>query len=133
MNQRREITAAKDGTIRAAAVWGMQDLTWGETRDGRAHLVELSGADARAREAALAGVIARARACGAWILETVTNAPAAIRTLRRAGFVTHRAAPLIVRPLGAAASFAGPLTCGTAPDPREGRNWRVVGGDLDTF
>lgn len=118
------IAAAKDGTIRAIAVWGMQDETWGKSRDGRAHLVELSGADAGAREAALAGVIARARARGAWLLEGVTNAPATIRSLRRAGFVAHRSAPLIVRPLGDAAF---------APDPREGRHWHIMGGDLDTF
>ena len=118
------IAAAKDGTIRAIAVWGMQDKTWGKSRDGRAHLVELSGADADAREAALAGVIARARVRGAWILETVSNAPATIRTLRRAGFVAHRSAPLIVRPLGNV-SFES--------DPREGRHWRIMGGDLDTF
>ena len=127
------ITAARGGTIRAAAVWGMQDLTWGACRDGRAHLVELSGADAGAREAALARVIARARALGAWLLETVTNAPEAIRTLRRAGFVTHRAAPLIVRALGDAASFVGPPVGGTAPDPHDVRNWCIMGGDLDTF
>ncbi len=118
------ITAAKDGTIRAAALWGMQDESWGENRDGRAHLVELLGADARAREAALARVIARARERGAWLLETVTNAHATIRTLRRAGFVAHRAAPLIVRALESA-TFP--------PEPREARNWRIMGGDLDTF
>ena len=127
------IAATKDEKIRAAAVWGMRDETWGQVRDGRAHLVELWGADARAREAALAAVIGRARERGAWLLETVTNDPETIRTLKRAGFVAHRRAPMIVRPLGTATSFVGPPTGGTAPDPRDVKNWRIVGGDLDTF
>ncbi|MCC7015884.1 MAG: GNAT family N-acetyltransferase [Rhodospirillales bacterium] len=118
------ITAVRGGTVRAAAVWGMKDDSWGASRDGRAHLVELSGADPAAREAALAQVISRARDRGAWLLETVTNAPEAIRTLRRAGFVAHRSAPLIVRALGPA-TFA--------PDPFKVGNWRINGGDLDTF
>lgn len=118
------ITAAQEGTIRAAAVWGMQDDSWGTGRDGRAHLVELSGADPAAREAALAHVISRAHARGAGLLETVTNAPETIRTLRRAGFVAHRSAPLIVSALGDA-TFA--------PEPRAARHWRIMGGDLDTF
>jgi GNAT superfamily N-acetyltransferase len=119
-----QITAAKDGTIRAAAVWGMQNDSWGAARDGRAHLVELLGADPRARQAALAHVIARARARGAWLLETVSNDPATAENLRRAGFVSHRKAPLIVRVLG---------TGSFAPDPRDARLWRIHGGDLDTF
>ena len=118
------IAAAKDGKTRAAAVWGMRDETWGSARDGRAHLVELSGTDVDAREATLAQVIVQAQARGAWLLETMTNAPATIRTLRRAGFVAHRSAPFIVRPLREAAFL---------PDPHEGRNWRIMGGDLDTF
>ena len=118
------ITAARAGTIRAAAVWGMRDDSWGEVHDGRAHLVELAGAEAAAREAALAHVISRASARGAWLLETVTNDPETIRSLRRAGFVAHRKAPLIVRALGDH-SFA--------PDPFAARNWRFLGGDVDTF
>jgi GNAT superfamily N-acetyltransferase len=119
-----EVTAARDGTVRAAAVWGMQDDSWGAARDGRAHLVELHGAEAAARQAALAEMIARAEARGAWLLETVGNAPAMVETLRRAGFISHRKAPLIVRALGAERF---------APDPRAARNWRIQGGDLDTF
>jgi GNAT superfamily N-acetyltransferase len=118
------VTAVRDGTIRAIAVWGMQDASWGAGRDGRAHLVELCGNDPAAREAALAHVIARAHIRGAWLLETVTNAPEAIRTLRRAGFVAHRGAPLIVRALG---------TATFTPDPFKAGNWRINGGDLDTF
>lgn len=118
------IMASTQSQTRAVAVWGMQDEFWGGARDGRAHLVELSGADAGARAAALTETIARARARGAWLLETVTNAPEKINALRRAGFISHRAAPLIVRTLGDAAF---------TPSPLKGKHWRIMGGDLDTF
>jgi GNAT superfamily N-acetyltransferase len=111
-------------SIRAAAVWGMRDDSWGANKDGRAHLVELSGSDPLTCSAALAQVIRRAKSQGAWLLETVTNRSKLIQALRRAGFVSHRAASLIVRTLG---SMDG------LPESRNSDRWCIMGGDLDTF
>lgn len=117
------IGATEGGRIRAVAVWGMRDESWSGQRDGRARLVELEGESHEARVAALSLVIARARAGGAWLLETVTNCPQTIRALRRAGFIAHRSAPLILYVRGEKLEFRS----GNMAD------WRIVGGDLDTF
>jgi GNAT superfamily N-acetyltransferase len=114
------VQARRGGRTRAMAVWGMADGAWGS---GRAQLVELWGEDA-ARTAALAVAIDGARKAGAWLFETMTNQPEARRSLRRAGFVTHRKAPFIVRTLGDDVGAADVLAH---------ENWHIVGGDVDTF
>ncbi|NQU68995.1 MAG: GNAT family N-acetyltransferase [Rhodospirillales bacterium] len=118
------ICARRDGIPVAAGVWGMQNADWGDVSDGRAHLVELLGADPAGLRAVVGAVIGRATARRAWILETVTNIPPVISALRRGGFFSHRGAPLIVRALG-----------DSAVDNRifDHASWRFMGGDLDTM
>lgn len=118
------ITASRSGQVLAAGVLGMKDESWGPAVDGRAHVTELLGEDPGAVSAVLAGLIDRARARGAWLIESVGNVPSVVRALKRAGFVSHRRAPLIVRRLG-------DRELGVDIDKID--SWRFVGGDLDTF
>lgn len=118
------ITARRGGEILAAGVLGMKDRTWRSAADGRAHVTELLGDDPVAVSAVLAGLIDRARARGAWLIESVGNVPSVVRALKRAGFVSHRRAPLIVRRLNARNLSA---------NVHLADSWRFVGGDLDTF
>ncbi len=118
------VCAQRDGKPVAAGAWGMQNAEWGDVADGRAHLVELLGADPAGLRAVTGAVIGRAAKRGAWILETVTNIPPVVSALKRNGFFSHRGAPLIVRSLGDG-----------AVDDRifDHASWRFMGGDLDTL
>lgn len=118
------ITARRGDEILAAGVLGMKDDSWGSAADGRARVTELLGDDPGAVSAVLAVLIDRAKARGAWLIESVGNVPGVVRALKRAGFVCHRRAPLIVRRLSERALGA---------DVRRIDSWRFVGGDLDTF
>jgi len=118
------ICARRGDSLIAAGVWGMQNVAWGNVADGRAHLTELMGDDSAGLRAVVGAVIRRAAARDAWILETVTNIPAAISALKRGGFLSHRGAPLIVRALGDAP---------TDERIHDHASWRFMGGDLDTM
>jgi hypothetical protein len=102
----------------------MRDESWGGVADGRAHLVELAGADGRALRSVVATIIGRAASRRAWLLEALTNEPAAVTAFRRAGFVSHRGAPFIVRALTERALGA---------DIHNHAAWRIMGGDVDTM
>ena len=123
-NDYQWVTAYRDGTLAAAGVWGRQSNAWGEVADNRAHLVELLGADPLALEAVLSAIIKQAQTSGAILLETVSNIERLCRVFRRAGFYRHRQAPLIIRGLG---------DVDFDTDILAHENWRVMGGDLDTF
>lgn len=118
------VSAWQGERLVAAGAWGMRGRDWGQAYDGRAHLLELLGADRAGREAVLAAVIDRARERDAWLLETLTNVAGVISSLRRAGFVRHREAPFIVRALTARTLGANVHTHAA---------WRIMGGDVDTL
>jgi len=118
------ICARRAGTLVAAAAWGMRNESWGDVADGRAHLVELVGNDARALRSVVATTISRAAARQATLLEALTNEPAAVAAFRRTGFFSHRGAPLIVRALTARTFDA---------NIHDHAAWRIVGGDVDTM
>ncbi len=123
-NSYQWIAAYRNGALMAAGAWGRQSNAWGEIADSRAHLVEFLGEDARALEAVLGAIIKQAAMDGAILLETVSNVAQICRVLCRAGFYNHRQAPFIVRGLGEAEFQADILAH---------ENWRIMGGDLDTF
>ncbi len=118
------VCARRGEALVAAGAWGMRNESWGGEADERAHLVELAGADGRALRSVVATIIGRAAARRAWLLEAVTNQPAAVAAFRRAGFVSHRGAPLIVRALTGRALDA---------DIHDHAAWRIIGGDVDTM
>jgi GNAT superfamily N-acetyltransferase len=123
-NAYRWLGAYRGGTLAAAAVWGMRTPAWGDIADGRAHLVELLGSDPSALSAVLASVIDETRSAGAVLLETLCNIERLSPVLRRAGFLRHRKAPMIVKVLGAAA---------LPVDALDHTHWRIMGSDVDTF
>jgi len=123
-NDYQWVAAYRNGVLKAAAVWGRQNSAWGAVADNRAHLVELLGQDPQALEAVLAAIINQAQKSGAILLETVSNIDRICRALRWAGFYRHRQAPLIIRGLGETNFDTDILTH---------NNWRIMGGDLDTF
>lgn len=123
-NDYRWVSAYQDGRLIATGVWGMQNATWGEVRDNRAHLVELLGGDDKGLQAVLSAIIDDAMQARAIVLETICNVGPITAALRRAGFFRHRQAPFIARGLGNRKSDA------TILDPA---NWRIMGGDIDTF
>ena len=118
------VCASRDGNLAAAGAWGMQNETWGEVADGRAHLVELLGPDDSALRAVLAAIIGNATKRGAWLIETMSNVDGVTAALRRASFMRHRRAPFIVRTLT-------DQTLGA--DIHDHGAWRIMGGDVDTF
>lgn len=121
-NDYRWFTALKGGQPVATGVWGMQNKSW-PARDGRAHIVELFGNEEGCR-AVLAAIIRNAWQQGAWLIETVSNVPSIVSALRRAGFIRHRMAPLIVR---------GLTRRNLAANIHTHSQWRLSGGDIDTF
>lgn len=118
------ITVRRADKVVAAGVWGMRGPSWGAQADGRAKLLETLGADRHGLEAVVATALARARAEGAWLMETMTNVDPVTKLLIRAGFISHRRAPLITR------SLTGRLLGGNIHLPS---SWRILGGDVDTF
>jgi len=118
------VCAYRQGKLSAIGVWGMQNVQWGQVADQRAHLVELSGIDHTARQAILATVIKRAFQKSAILIETMTNIGEVTATLRRAGFIRHRQAPLIIRSLDNDVADAAVY---------DHDLWRFIGGDVDTF
>ncbi|MDP6175322.1 MAG: GNAT family N-acetyltransferase [Rhodospirillales bacterium] len=118
------VAAYKGGNLAALGIWGRQNAAWGQVADNRAHLVELLGADPTALQAVLSATITHAEMGGALLLETVCNIDPICRALRRAGFYRHRLAPFIVRGLGPESAGTNILDHG---------NWRIMGGDVDTF
>jgi GNAT superfamily N-acetyltransferase len=123
-NDYRWVSAYRNGALSAVGIWGMRGAAWKTEADGRAHLVELIGDDPKAREAVVATIIREARAEKALLLETLCNIPDLSATLRRAGFYRHREAPFIVKSLRNASYDV---------DPLDHQNWRIFGGDVDTF
>ena len=117
------VCAYRHDALVAFGVWGMQNENWDEA-DHRAHLVELCGADKSARQAVLASIIDRAWDKSAILIETMSNIGEVTATLRRAGFIKHRQAPLIIRSLG-----------DTILDDQiyDHASWQFMGGDVDTF
>lgn len=124
LNDYEWVCAYRDGSLVCCGVWGMQNKAWGQVADGRAHLTELLGSDEEGLGAVVATVIERARQADAMLLETICNLQPAVKLLRRAGFFAHRQAPFIVRSL-----TAGKLNT----DIYTHANWRIMGGDVDTF
>ena len=123
-NNYRWISAYRNGTLVAAGAWGMQSTVWGDVCDNRAHLVELLGADGQGLRAVLSAIIDDTSEAGAILLETLSNVKPVTTALRRAGFFRHRQAPFIVRDLGDRNANTGLL---------KHANWRIMGGDIDTF
>lgn len=123
-NGYRWISAYRDGVLLAAGAWGMQGPAWGDVADGRAHLVELLGVDDHGMQAVLREIIDEATAARAIVLETICNVGPVTGALRRAGFFRHRQAPFIVRGLGDRETDA---------DILDHANWKIMGGDVDTF
>lgn len=102
----------------AIAVWGRDLAT------DRAVLAELVGRTPHAMSAALAGVIERATATGRSELVAITQHTGAHSLLRRAGFLSRGALPLIVRK----------LTTRVIPgNVHRHETWAVFGSDLDTY
>ena len=120
----RWVVAAADGKLQAMGIWGRQTSAWGKAADNRAHLVELLGGDPGALGAVLATIIGDARKGKAVLLETLCNIEPICQILRRAGFYRHRRAPFIVKKLGNT-----PLDV----EVFDHANWRIFGGDVDTF
>ncbi len=123
-NTYRWISAYRNGQLLACGAWGMQSPAWGAVADNRAHLVELLGTDAQGIQAVLSAIIGEAVKARAIVLETLCNVERITAALRRAGFFRHRQAPFIVRGLGALA---------TDTDILDPANWKIMGGDVDTF
>lgn len=123
-NNYRWLSAYRDGRLIATGVWGKQNASWGDVCDRRAHLVELLGQDSQGLEAVLFAVIEDATKAHAIVLETICNIAPINSALRRAGFFRHRQAPFIVRGLGDKKTDSTILN-----HP----NWRIMGGDIDTF
>ena len=118
------LVAWRGGQPIACGVWGMRGAGWGDQADGRAKVMETFGADSAGLSAVIAAAIASATAKGAWLIETLTNLEPVTGLLMRAGFVSHRKAPFIVRG----------LTCRTLGGNIHTHSvWRIVGGDIDTF
>lgn len=102
----------------AIAVWGRDLAT------DRAVLAELVGSTPHAMSVALAGVIARAAEAGRSELVATTHHTAVDPLLRRAGFISRGALPLIVRK----------LTTRVIPgNVHRHDTWAVFGSDLDTY
>ena len=123
-NDYRWVVASTDGELKAIGIWGRRTNTWGRAADNRAHLVELLGEDPAALRAVLATIIGDAQNKNAILLETLCNIKPICRVLRKAGFYRHRRAPFIVKKLGTT-----PLDV----EVLEHGNWRIFGGDVDTF
>lgn len=113
------LTARRDGDVIAAAVWGMRDPSWGRRATGRAGLMELLGRDPDGLSAALAAVIDRARAAGAWRLECICSREELVPVLRRAAFL--RTGTVL---------FDG-RRCPDDQDPPF--DWGVITGDFDGY
>jgi hypothetical protein len=118
------LTAWRGGKPVACGAWGLRGAAWGGQADGRAKLMETLGADPDGVRAVVAAAVARARERGAWMMETMTNLEPVTSILRRLGFISHRKAPFIVRRL-AIRSMGGNI--------HRHADWRIVGGDVDTF
>ncbi|MGB0683784.1 MAG: GNAT family N-acetyltransferase [Magnetovibrionaceae bacterium] len=112
------------GDLKAALCFGLRREGWGSLADNRARLTEMLGADEMALSACLTAAIDHARGLRASLMDAATNAPEATRALRRAGFITTRGAPFIVRAL-TARNLKGNIHNHAA--------WLIQGGDLDTF
>ena len=123
-NDYRWVVASTNGKMKAMGIWGRQTSAWGKAADNRAHLVELLGDDPGALRAVLATIIGDARTGNAILLETLCNIEPICQILRKAGFYRHRRAPFIVKKLGNT-----PLDV----EVLDHRNWRIFGGDVDTF
>jgi GNAT superfamily N-acetyltransferase len=123
-NNYQWVSTYRQEKLEAVGVWGYQNNRWGQVADNRAHLVELLGDNPKALEAVLSAIITQAMQTGVILLETVSNIDQICRALRRAGFYSHRQAPLIIRLLGNATSDT---------DILEHDNWHITGGDVDTF
>jgi hypothetical protein len=113
------LTARRDGDAIAAAVWGMRDPSWGRRATGRAGLMELLGTDRDGLSAALAAVIDRARAAGAWRLECISSREELLPVLRRAAFLST-----------GTVLFDG-RRCTDDQDPPF--DWGVITGDFDGY
>lgn len=118
------LVAYRGGVPVACGAWGMRGTDWGTLADGRAKLMETLGNDPDGLRAVVATAIDRAAAKGAWMIETMTNLEPVTAILRRFGFISHRKAPFIVRRLVVRSLGANVHSHG---------NWRIVGGDVDTF
>jgi GNAT superfamily N-acetyltransferase len=123
-NNYQWVSAYQNGKLEAVAIWGRQNSAWGHIADNRAHLVELLGEKPKALEAVLATTIKQVIQSGAILLETVSNIDSIAKALRRAGFYRHRQAPLIIHALGKRSFNTDIFAL---------QNWRIMGGDVDTF
>ena len=102
----------------------MKNISWGEASDNRGHLVELLGVEHQGLQAVLSSIVSEALEARVTILETICNVKPINNALRRAGFFHYRRAPFIVRSLGSRK---------LAENFLDHANWRVMGGDVDTF
>jgi len=113
----RWLTAYRDATAEAAAIWGVSP------RGGGAVLAEVlsTGAD-RAREAVVSAAVHAAREAGCPFMAAVSSGGAGL--LARCGFLPRPALPLIVRKL---------TTRTLGANVHAHANWDLFGADVDTF
>lgn len=119
-----QVVRGRDGEVRAAALLGERDASWGSYGRGIVRIHELFGRDDDSLVEVLGAAASRAREGGARSLRVLAHSDQFEPALRRAGFRRERELPFIVRKLVAR---------------RLGGNvhhfpwWRVVGGDMDSF
>ena len=116
------VCAYRRGTLVAAAIWGMQNTSWGSFADGRARIGELFGTRQQDLQAVLSVIIARAKSRSAGVVEMMCNIETSVAALKRVGFFRHRDAPFIARGL-TGRTLGGNIHNHSA--------WRITGGDWD--
>ena len=102
----------------------MRNANWGHEQKGRAKVTELLGDNRAALIGILATMIKRANAKKVMLLETVTNDPKVEKVLKRCSFFKYGQIPLIIKGLR-----EKELPANIHHPP----NWRILGGDVDTF
>jgi GNAT superfamily N-acetyltransferase len=114
------VGAYKGANLVGLAIWGMDILV----PYPRALFSELLWAGPGAAEALVHAVVTRCRDAGMHILSAVTNVDAAIKAMRRSGFLRHTKVPFIVR---------GLTTRNLGGNIHDENSWLIFGADLDTF
>ena len=124
-NSDYEWVSAYDGDkLLGLGVWGMRGINWGEEETGRAQITELAGDNRDALIGIVATIIKRAKEKKAMVLETVTNDNGLEKVLKKCSFFRYGKIPLIVKYIG-----EEELPANIHHHP----NWRIFGGDIDTF
>ena len=118
------VCAYKGDKILALGVWGMRNANWGHQQKGRAQVTELLGDNRDALIGIVATIIKRANEKKVMLLETITNDTKIEKVLKSCSFFKYGQIPLIIKGLGETE-----LPANIHHHP----NWRILGGDVDTF